>query len=415
MIISGIRGLFTIVCKSLRQHMVSTIITGISIALACGLVMSVFIINEQAKTAFRVGSGGYDAVLGARGSELQLVLNSVFHLETSPGNIPWFLYQTIKKDKRVKSAVPYAVGDNYFGYRLVGTTKEIFTSLKLKAGRQFNTDVREAVVGSFVAQKTGLKVGSKIRPFHGLNFNKNEQHQEIYKIVGVLKPSNTPSDRVIWIPIESFYRMGGHVLRGKGGSKPYTAEEGKEIPDEYKEVSAVMIKFKSKRLGFFFKTQINRQGKVATLAWPIAKIITDFMGKMGWIIKILKYIAYLVILVAAASIVASIYNSINERKRNFAIFRALGARKSTVFSAIILESASIAGIGALFGFLVYMGIFSVAALLIRSETGVVMDFSYHLSLILTPIGSVVIGSVAGVIPAVKAYSTDVASHLSPTS
>ncbi len=412
MIISGILGLFTIVCKSLRQHVVSTIITAISIALACGLVMSVFVINEQAKTAFRGGSVDFDAVLGAKGSQLQLVLNSVFHLETSPGNIPWSLYQAIKKDKRIKLAVPYAVGDNYFGYRLVGTTKDIFISLKLKAGRRFKADVREAVVGSFVAQKTGLKVGSRISPFHGLAFNKNSQHQEVYEIVGVLKPSNTPSDRVIWIPIESFYRMGGHVLRGKKGSKPYAAEEGKEIPDEYKEVSAVMLKLKSKIWLLNLDRQING-GKVATFA-PIVRTISSFMGKMGWIIKILKYIAYLVILVAAASIVASIYNSINERKRNFAIFRALGARKSTVFSAIILESASIAGIGALFGFLVYIGIFSVAALLIRSETGVVMDFTYHLSLILTPIGSMLIGAIAGVIPAVKAYSTDVASHLSPT-
>jgi putative ABC transport system permease protein len=114
-----------IVLRSMRQHLLSTVVTVLSAALASGLVMSVFTVAEQSKSAFTGGDIGYDAVLGAKGSELQLVLNTVFHLETSPGNIPWSLYQEIKARPVVRYAIPYALGDNLYGYRIVGTTEEI--------------------------------------------------------------------------------------------------------------------------------------------------------------------------------------------------------------------------------------------------------------------------------------------------
>src|SRR5262245_19347546 len=111
-------------------------ITTLAIALASGLVMSVFIIKDQAYSAFTGGAIGYDAVLGARGSQLQLVLNTVFHLETSPGNLPWAIYQTIASDTRVELAIPYAVGDNYQGFRIVGTTEEIFSKFEYQRGQR---------------------------------------------------------------------------------------------------------------------------------------------------------------------------------------------------------------------------------------------------------------------------------------
>ena len=110
-----------IVLRSLRQHLLSTLVTIGSVGLAAGLVMSVFSVAEQSRLAFSGGPVGFDAVLGARGSQLQLVLNTVFHLETSPGNIPWSLYEEVRADDRVALAIPYAVGDNYKGYRIVGT------------------------------------------------------------------------------------------------------------------------------------------------------------------------------------------------------------------------------------------------------------------------------------------------------
>lgn len=232
--------------------------------------------------------------------------------------------------------------------------------------------------------------------------------------MGVLKTTNTPSDRVIWIPIDDVYRMKGHVLRGTG--KEYVAKEGVEIPDASKEVSAVMLKFHSPQAGFMLDQTINRQGKVATLAWPIGKVMAELFDKMGWVTKILTLVAYLVMLVAAASILSSLYNTLNERRREFAILRSLGARRTTVFSAIVMEATAIAGMGSLVGYGIYLAIFSVAAVVVRQQTGVVLEvIQFHPSLLSVPIGMTVLGAVSGLIPALKAYSTDVARNLDPLS
>ena len=126
--------LWLLVRRSLRQHLLSTIVTALAIALAGGLLMSVWAVKRQAHDTFTGQTGGWDAVLGARGSKLQLVLNAVFHLEASPGNVPWADYLDIGSNRAVSLAVPLAVGDNYRGYRLVGTTTNYFTQSEYAPG-----------------------------------------------------------------------------------------------------------------------------------------------------------------------------------------------------------------------------------------------------------------------------------------
>jgi putative ABC transport system permease protein len=420
---SGVKGLLMIVRRSLLQHALSTVITALSIALGCGLVMAVFSIKAQTYRAFTGGEAGFDAVLGARGSQLQLVLNTVFHLETSPGNIPWALYTQIKQDPRVKLAIPYAVGDNYRGHRIVGTTREIFTEFEYSRGRKFQTEAdgrffnegtREAVIGSYVAQATGLSAGSTFNPYHGLIADERQRHRDQYTVVGVLEPTNSPSDRVIWIPIEGIYRMSGHVLRGSG--ETFRAAEGEEIPDEHKEVSAVMLKLRDPQSGFQLDQTINKQGKVATFAWPIGRVMAELFDKLGWMNRVLALVAWLVIAVAAGSILASIYNTINERRREFAILRALGARRATVFSVIVIEAAVIALAGAAGGNAVYVAILAATKVVVKAQTGVVLNVWQIDSILwLTPLLMIAVGALAGLIPAFKAYRTDVAEHLAPIS
>lgn len=417
---TGVGVLRLMVTHSLRQHAFSTLVTVLSVALASGLVLAVYAIQAQAKEAFTTGPTGFDAVLGARGSELQLVLNTVFHLETSPGNIPWTMYETVRKDPTVELAVPFAVGDNYKGFRIVGTSDEMFTKFEYQAGRKFrpaegrffDSGRREAVIGSFVAERTGLRAGSVIHAYHDLVYDEKARHDEEYVVVGVLAPTNTPNDRVVWIPIEGVFRMKGHVLRGTGAT--YVAKDEEDIPAEAKEISAVMLKLKGP--GFMLADTVNKQGKVATLAWPVGRVMADFFEKMGWVHKVLALVANLVCVVAAGSILASVYNSINERRREFAILRALGARKSTVFAAIVAESAAISAIGALAGFVVYVAVVLAAAALVRAETGVVVDaFRFHPVLVIAPVAMTVLGGLCGLIPAFKAYRTDVAQNLVPNS
>lgn len=407
--------------RSLRHHFASTAVSVVSVGLACGLLMSVTVIQSEAFRVFTSGPLGFDAVLGARGSALQLVLNSVFHLETSPGNIPWSLYESVRKDPRVVKAIPYAVGDNYQGFRIVGTTSEIFTTLEERPGvavafargHSFG-DGREAVLGAFAAVQTGLDVGAVLRPYHGVAFNDEAEHDDVYTVAGVLEPTGTAADRVIWIPIDGIFRMGGHVLHGAGSE--FRPESGVAIPDAHKEVSAVMLKLRSPESGFTLDREINRQGKAATLAWPIGRVMADLFGKMGWGVRILQGVAGLVAVVAAGSIFASVYNTIRERRREFAILRALGARRRTIFGIVILESVAIAAMGSIFGFAVHAGVMAAAAHFIQGETGVVLDIvRWHPIMAYAPIGMVVLGVIAGLLPAARAYATDVGANLAPHS
>jgi putative ABC transport system permease protein len=165
-----------IVAKSLRQHLLSTVVTALSLALAGGLLMAVWVVKTQANAAFTKQNAGFDAVLGARSAKLQLVLNAIFHLEASPGNLPWADYEDIAKNSAVALALPIAVGDNYHGYRLVGTSTNLFAvehapgrKYRVAEGEPFLPGYMEAVLGSFAAQQLRLKVGDKFHPYHGLN------------------------------------------------------------------------------------------------------------------------------------------------------------------------------------------------------------------------------------------------------
>ncbi|MBA4150439.1 MAG: ABC transporter permease [Verrucomicrobia bacterium] len=398
--------LLRIVFKSLRQHLLSTCITAFSIALAAGLLMSVWVVREQSRRSFTQMDSGFDAVVGIRSSQLQLVMNAIFHLENSPGNIEVEDYEKIKAEPGVALAVPIALGDNFKGYRIVGTIPEMFThneyapgkKYKTAEGRLFDPELREAVVGSFVAQKLNLKVGDEFEPYHGLDFDEDHAHDETYVIVGVLEPSNTPADRLIWIPVEGLQFMSGH------------REESHE------ELSAVLVKFRSPLAGKTLQMKYNQPDGHLTMAWPIGAIVAQLFDKISWFDRILEMLAYLVAVVATGSILASIYNSMNERRREIAIMRALGARRSTIFSSVVLESASIAAIGVVVGFSIYLLITTTAAQFIRAQTGMVIDpMEFHNVMLFGPIGIVLAAALAGVIPAMKAYNTDVAQNLVPVS
>lgn len=391
-----------IIFKSLRQHAFSTAVTAVSIALAGGLLMTVWALRDQARETFASVTSGFDAVLGARGSKLQLALNALFHIDESPGNISMQDWRDMEKRPAVEAAVPIAVGDSYRGWRVVGTIPEMFAHAKVSPrapGRVFDPTAREAVVGSVVAERLGLRPGSEFHPEHGVGAEA-EAHHEDYVVVGILEPSNSPVDRVIWIPLEGLQKMGGH--------DPKTAME----------VSAVLVKFKggSSNSGFLLDQEINKKGSRMTLAWPIGRVMAQLFDRIGWMDRVLELIAGLVALVAAGSILASIYNSMNERRREIAILRALGAHRRLIFASITLEAAAIAALGMVLAFAVYAGIMGAGAAILRAQVGVVINpFAFHPVFIWAPAAMIALGALAGLVPAWKAYQTDVAANLVPTS
>ena len=339
-----------IIRNSLRQHALSTAITAASIGLGCGLLMAVWVVNFQTQREFKNVTGGFDCILGPRGSQLQLVMNSLFHMDSSPGLISaedYNFFRT-KYQRFYKNAVPIAVGDNYEGFRIVGTTHDLFAA-EHSPGKRYEISVgeyfiqndkewaKEAVIGDFAARKLGLRLNTKFSPYHGLNFAPGQKpHKDEYTVVGILKPTGTPADRVIWIPIEGLQQMDGHDPRYAG------------------DVSAVLIQMSDNPTAHSFNANsldniYNKGTDHLTFVKSTNDVVVRLFERIGWAEKVLTWVAYLVAVVAAGSVLASIYNSMNARRREFAILRALGARRGTVFSVIVLESAAISAFGAVLG------------------------------------------------------------------
>ncbi len=396
-----------IIYRSLRQHLLSTIVTAGGIALACGLLMCVWVVKTQSQTTFTQTTSGFDAVLGARGSKLQLVLNAIFHMEASPGNVAPTDFEQVRRLPMVKAAIPIAVGDNLRGYRIVGTIPTLFEQIEYAPGKMFAVqpggklfalEGREAVAGSFAAEKLGLKVGDRFNPYHGLAFDPQNKHADEFVVSGILQPTNTPADRVIWIPLRGVQTMAGHD------------------PKAANDISAVLVQLRSQAAGPMLDMMYNKQGNRLTFAWPVAAIIAELFGKISWFDQVLALVAYLVAVVAAGSVLASIYNSMSARRRDLAILRALGARRRTIFGAVVAEAACIGALGATLGFGIYFALLVGVAKVIRAQTGVVLDVTArHPVLWICPVAMIILCALGGVVPAFKAYRTPVAETLAPVS
>jgi putative ABC transport system permease protein len=178
----------------------------------------------------------------------------------------------------------------------------------------------------------------------------------------------------------------------------------------------VLIQFRAPTAGMMLDVMYNKQGNRLTLAYPIGAVVADLFNKIGWMDKVLALVAYLVAVVAAGSVLASIYASMHARRRDIAILRALGARRRTVFGAIVAEAAAIGGLGAIAGYAVYAGLFLLVSGVIRAQTGVVLELgAMHPVLWAAPLGMAALGALGGVVPALKAYRTPVAENLIPAS
>jgi putative ABC transport system permease protein len=401
--------LFNLIYRSLRQHALSTLVTAGSIALAAGLLLTVWVVKTQSQAVFSATNSGFDAVLGARGSKLQLVLNTIFHLESSPGNITAADFEMIRRNPMIagaiKTAIPIAVGDSYHGWRIVGTVEQLFTDVEYvqgkryavaPGGRNFKLGATEAVVGAYAARKLGWKIGSTFHPQHGIAGE--HDHEELYTVVGILEPTNTPVDRVIWIPMEGLQTMSGH--------NPLAATE----------LSAVLIQLKAPTAGLMISNMLNQSGGKLTFAYPIGTIVAELFNKISWVDKVLTLLAWLVAAVASGSVLVSIYNSMSARQRDIAILRALGARRRTVFGAVVGEAAVIGILGAAAGFAVFAALGLLVSSIIQEQTGVVLEpLKWNPVFWWGPATFVGLCVFGGIVPALKAYRVSVAETIAPLS
>ena len=226
--------IFQLVLKQMRQRALGTWLTTLSILLSVALATAVLIAYRESGKVFGQSEYGYDVIVGAKGSKLQLVLNTVYHLDVSPGNVPYTVYEGLSSpnNRFVKAAVPYGVGDTFKGHRIVGTLPKLFgfddegkplpadrvmeyrpgRQYEMAQGRVFHSEKFEAVIGSEVGDRTGLKLGSKFKATHGQPAEGVEEdvHEHEWEVVGVLKPTQTANDAVLFIPLISFFAVAEH-------------------------------------------------------------------------------------------------------------------------------------------------------------------------------------------------------------
>ena len=429
--------IFRIVLKNIKQRSLASVLTVFSIMLGVALVISILILKQESQDAFNQTATGYELIVGPKGSSLQLTLNTIYHIGVPIQNIPFDTYTKLKDDKRVKLAIPYVLGDNYKNHRLIGTVPEIFSEFnyqkdkkyKLKEGKFFEKDF-EAVIGSETALKTGLKVGDKFSGSHGVEAYENAgdilDHKEFkFTVTGILEKTFTPTDNVIFTSMSSIWGIHHHEAEEKRNeNKPkeehnhYHDKDSQQIKDSDKSVTVILVSLKSPVYFDLLRRQINEnkyEGINAQAVIPVFEIkqLFDIIGNIN---SILIVIAYLVVFVAVISILVSIYNSMNERKRDIAIMRSLGARKNTILSIILTEGFLISFIGGILGIIISHLLIFILKDTISNIAGIQINGTgfYPFELYILA-GTVLLGVFVTLIPAFKAYNTDVASNLAPVS
>ena len=437
--------LWKIAWRSLRQRSLASTLTGFSMALGVALVVVVLVIHGIISESFQRNAGlGYDIIVGAKGGKLQLVLNTVYHLSTPVENIPYSYLKEFTEGpykKYVEIAVPYCLGDNYEGFRVVATVPDLFQveyapkrNYAFAQGRNFaKAGFFEGVIGATVAAQAKLKLGDTFQPVHGVVENEQGHVHEPFTIVGILEPTGTPNDRALFINIEGFYLLENHakpVEMAKGAvAKTKSAKaaphddhdhdndpkhEHEPLPEAQRELTAILVRVSTPTAGIFLPNAVN-EGSVAQAVLPVQEIRSLFEVIVGPIEMILLVLTILIVVVSGIGILVSIYNSMSERRREIAIMRALGASRTTIRTIVLMESILLSLGGGLAGWLLGHSLIALLGPAIQAKTGVATGLFAFVpaELALVP-GLIGLAAAVGYLPAMAAYRTDVARGLAAT-
>jgi len=397
-------GFWSIVVKSAREHWMPVSLAALSIALGVALLTAVTSLREQTHRSFMEEGLGVDAVLGPKGSPLQIALNALYHLEEMPGKIKWSYYKAVLGSEVVESGIPFITGHSYAGFRVNAIDASFLESFEYLPGHRFSCSQGrvfqardEAVAGSEAAKALKLHVGMVFNPVCGVNPG-GIVHKDQIKFVGVLAPTGTPHDRAIYIPLTTFYTLSGH-------SKDV---QEMAVNEETREISGAFLKIKRIRGGVLhpgiqdLKYEVNNSER-AQLIVP-NEVIPKLFGIIGWVDDVLKGVSLLVSALALLFLFVSLLTAMRERRRDLALLRCLGATRRTVFGLILAEAALISLAGAFLGLAAGHGIVAIGARLIKVETGLRLS-AWQLSSadIWTLPAILLLGLLAGLVPAIQAY------------
>jgi putative ABC transport system permease protein len=437
--------------RSLRNRRLTTILTVLSIALSVALLVGVETVRRGIRESFAGTIRGTDLIVGARGGSQQLLLSSIFGLGSPAGSIEWGTYQKWARHPAVKWTIPISLGDSYYGYRVVGTTSAFFEHYKFRndgrvtaaEGRLLEGD-KDVVVGIEVAKARKLGLGSEVTLTHGLRGTGISDHEEHpFTVVGILARTSTPIDRSVFITLEGIEGMhegmpaespdgwaqpkfaplqrpgssappatppAGTPLVMPGAEPPPPSPSVQAMPstdahaDHDHKLTAFLLGAKARAASLMLQRQMNTDRVEPLTAILPAVALTELWRSIGYAEDGARIITGAVLLVGLLGMLVALYSTLQERRREMAILRSLGAGPGRIAALLVLESGLLAFLGAVVGLVLVYGLLFVGQGLAETHFGVYIPITAPQTLEWFYLGGVVVaGILVGLVPAWRAY------------
>lgn len=389
----------------LRHKASTTALHIVTFASGVAMIVVLLLVNAQMSDEFRKNLQGIDLVVGAKGSPMQLILSSVFHLDIPTGNIPFEEAEKLAKNPLVKSAIPLSLGDNYQGFRIVGTLPayaEHYRGVISSDGRYWHKEM-EAVLGAEVARQSGLKLGNRFSGSHGLGAE-GESHGEFpYTVVGILEPTGSVIDRLVLTGLDSVWHI--HDEHHHEETDEHHDEHHEEAQSQH-EITALLVSYSSPMAAVTMPRMVNSHTSLqaASPAFEMARL----NRMMGVGSEALGVIGYFLMGLAALGMLVTLTNAMNERRYDLALMRSFGASPAKLFGLVITEGVIMAMTGVILGMVtghLLVGLFAnwlAEARHIHITAGIYLAEENWLLC-----AGFVIGVAAAVIPALKVYRIDI--------
>lgn len=402
--------IFKLSWKYLIAKPLNTFLNILLLALGLSVITVLILMQNQFETKLAKGAEGIDLVVGAKGSPLQLVLSSVYHIDFPTGNIPVGEARSLFRNRLIKNAIPLSLGDNYQGYRIVGTNHDYLElySADFEEGEVWEKPF-EVVLGQTVAQELGLSLGDNFIGAHGMSVGSHDHDEHDYVVKGILSRGNNVLDNLIITSLESVW-LAHDEEHDHDAMEANVAPIGLPDAEENREITALLLQYRNPIAAIQLPRFIN--SRTSMQAASPAFEINRLFELLGVGVSLIQGLAIAIIVIAGLSIFISLFNSMKERKYDLAIMRTLGASRGQLFFHIILEGVILTLLGALVGILI--GHLFLGILVSMNEQGPISGISAWIWLpeefyiILYAVG---VGILASIIPAWQAYRTDIAGQL----
>ena len=358
--------ILSLALRSLWARKITAILTIISIAAAVLLFVAVENLRQGARTSFERTISDTDVIVGARSSPINLVLYSVFQIGDPTNNVTWETYKEVKSRKDVAWVVPISLGDTHRGFRVVGTTPDYFKhykyadsqSLSFQDGESFS-DMFDVVLGAQIARELDYNLESKITLAHGLGGTSFVNHDNLpFRVTGILKATGTPVDRSVLVSLEAIeaIHMGWQSGTPTPMSRLNTPETLRTQELKPESITAMLVGATSRVRSLGLQRDLNTYEAEPLQAVIPGVALSQLWNVVSVVEKALAMVSAFVIAVGLIGILTSILTSLNERRREMAILRAMGARGRHIVALLVSEAALLAFLGGVLGLTILYGL-----------------------------------------------------------